>query len=163
MENQLEQILTVHLIKLMHKDLDSHKNVFYLQISCNVDVDDLFISRHMKKCPHKRSPEKGFLKILGILGFTKISFEGSPNQATAPRQNDQKTKNWRRPDFLNLSATPKWHKTSLDWKVFYVKYLSAINFEQGCYHVVQKRKKATLPQDFPLQKWTRFPSISQGH
>ena len=67
MENQLEQILTVHLIKLMHKDLDSHKNVFYLQISCNVDVDDLFISRHMKKCPHKGSPEKGFLKLLGFL------------------------------------------------------------------------------------------------
>ena len=61
MENQLEQILTVYFIKLMHKDLDSHKNVFYLQISCNVDVDDLFISRHMKKCPHKGSPGLGWV------------------------------------------------------------------------------------------------------
>ena len=113
----------------------------------------------MKKCPHKRSPEKGFLKILGILGFTKISFEGSPNQATAPRQNDQKTKNWRRPDFLNLSATPKWHKTSQIGRFFMSNIFQQSTLSKVATMWYKKGKRQHCPRTFHCKSEPGFPQF----
>ena len=113
----------------------------------------LIISSHIKRCPHKKLFVKQFYSKMKIgrsirkqgPATSKGVLITRPLHRGKTSQDKELTSAWfhRNPKSV-LSAAPKWHKTSRDFK-----YLSTINFQQGCYHW----KRATV-------HWSSSPGLS---